>query len=408
MVVVGINLGTTDSYVAAYFSNSVHVLKDNEAKTTPSVVSFEGNAAMVGNPSEQKWRLRPENTIYDSTRFLGKRFSDPSISGDDQRWHFKVTEDEGKVAFKIGWKTVSPEKVISHILIELKSIAKFRLKTKVTEAVIAVPAYFNASQINGTIKAAQMAGLSVRQIISEPISACLAFGFAYDWQDTTVLVYDLGGSTFDVSIVKIKKNVYDVSAICGISHLGGRDFDQEICDHFLNVLIRSGNDISKDDRALAILKDYCVVAKEDLTKHQAAEVYIPKLRPLLNFRSGITRQQFERRCTPLVQKSLSVVKETLDRSGLSKHRIDEVILVGGSTRIPLVRQLLQEFFDGKTLRTMKNPEEAAAIGAALRGALMNGNLKVPTFDGQKTEHQFQLEQQLEVLIPRARLTNARK
>ena len=383
--VIGIDLGTTNSCVAIVEDGQPVVLTNQEgARTTPSVVAFtKDNTNLVGQIAKRQAVTNPENTIYSAKRFIGKNFSE--IKDERHRMPYKVVQKGDGCAFKIKDDVYTPEQISSIILQKLKTAAEDYLHDKVTEAVITVPAYFDDSQRQATKDAGRIAGLEVKRIINEPTAAALAYGYGVDRKDSSnkeikkVIVFDFGGGTFDVSIIEIDSSLVEVKATNGDTHLGGDDFDKVILEWlFVEFKKANGIDLSTDEMALQRLKEATEKAKIELSAAMETEINLPFITAdasgpkHLNMK--LTRSKFESLSEQLIQRSINCCKKALDDSGFKVSEIDEVLLVGGSTRIPAIQKTIKEFFKKEPNKSI-NPDEVVALGAALQGGILSSDVK---------------------------------
>jgi heat shock protein 1/8 len=385
---IGIDLGTTYSAVGVFEHGKCEIIANDQGnRTTPSYVAFTDTERLIGDAAKNQVAMNPENTVFDAKRLIGRPFDDPAVQKDIKHYPFKVSKDPVDGSCWIGTeyrgehKKFRPEEISSMILTKMKETAEAYLGKTVKKAVITVPAYFNDAQRQATKDAGAIAGLEVLRIINEPTAAALAYGLEKDVStEKTILIYDLGGGTFDVSILVIDnvdgKNFYEVKATSGDTHLGGEDFDDRMTNHFVAEFKRkyNGKDMSGNPRAMRRLRTACERAKRTLSSSTQASVEIDALFDGMDFYTSITRARFEELCADLFRKTLDSVEEALRHAKLDKGAIEEVVLVGGSTRIPRVQKLLQDFFNGKELNKSINPDEAVAYGAALQAASLTGKL----------------------------------
>jgi len=372
-IAIGIDLGTTYSCVAFYQNGKVEVIenKNTGQRTTPSVVTFTDHERIIGKPSKVS-----ENTVYEVKRLIGRKFDDQHVVNDSKKWPFKVINQNSKpmveVTYRLKKEVFCPEQISSMVLERMKEIANLHLAQTVVDAVITVPAYFSDSQRLATKDAAKIAGLNVLRIINEPTAAAIAYGF--DKKITNkknILVFDLGGGTFDVSIMKIESGEFKVIAIGGDTHLGGCDFDNRLLDHLVEYYrTKYGKDISNNKRALYRLRVQCEIAKRSLSEAYEATIEIDGFVDGEDFEVKVSRALFERLNDDLFNKSIQILKQTLEDSKLRKNEIDDVILIGGSIRIPKIQNLIKEFFDGKEPFQNINADEAVAYGAAIQAAIL--------------------------------------
>ena len=384
--IIGIDLGTTNSCLAVVEGGSPKVIENNEGgRTTPSVIAYtDGNEVLVGTPAKRQAVTNPENTIYAIKRLIGRRFSDDVVKKDIDMVPYKIIEAEnGDAWVKSGDKELAPPQVSAEVLKKLKKSAEDYLGHEVKEAVITVPAYFNDSQRQATKDAGKIAGLDVKRIINEPTAAALAYGLDKKKGDSTVAVYDLGGGTFDISIIEISEvdgeHQFEVLSTNGDTFLGGEDFDLKLIDFFVEEFKNeSGFDLKSDPLALQRLKEAAEKAKIELSSSEQTEVNLPYITADASgpkhFVQKITRAKLEGLVEDLVEKSLKPMQLALDDAKLSLNDIDEVLLVGGQTRMPLVQEKVKNFF-GKEAKKDLNPDEAVALGAAIQGSVLSGDTK---------------------------------
>ncbi|KAK9359860.1 heat shock protein 70 family [Lipomyces starkeyi] len=375
---IGIDLGTTYSCVATYDSAVEIIANEQGNRVTPSFVAFTDKERLIGDAAKNQAALNPRNTVFDAKRLIGRRFDDPSVQKDAKTWPFAVISDpSGQPLIEVDYlgerKSFSPQEISSMVLIKMKEIAEAKLGKKVEKAVITVPAYFNDSQRQATKDAGAIAGLNVLRIINEPTAAAIAYGLGAGKtkKEKYVLIFDLGGGTFDVSLLKIEGGVFTVKATAGDTHLGGQDFDTNLLEHFKAEFKRkTKHDISDDARALRRLRSACERAKRTLSSVTQTTVEIDSLFQGEDFNTNITRARFEDLNAALFKSTLSPVEQVLKDAKVEKSAVDEVVLVGGSTRIPKIQKMLSDFFDGKQLEKSINPDEAVAYGAAVQGAIL--------------------------------------
>jgi L1 cell adhesion molecule like protein len=377
---IGIDLGTTYSCVGAYRNGQVDIFaNDMGNRTTPSVVAFTEHERLIGDSAKNQATMNVINTIYDVKRLIGRKFSDPIVQNDIKLWPFKVIQgpnDKPLVEVKIGQETkqFSAEEISAMVLTKMKETAEAALGQKVIRAVITVPAYFNDSQRQATKDAAIIAGLTPMRILNEPTAGALCYGLDKDKEkEHNVLIFDLGGGTFDVSLLCVSLGVFEVKATGGDTHLGGEDFDNDLVNYCIkDIQKKHKKDISKIPRAIRRLKTACEKAKRALSSGHQTTVEVDALFDGVDYNTVLTRARFEEICGHWFQKTLEPVRKVLEDSKISKSQIDEIVLVGGSTRIPKVQELLKEFFGGKVLCKSVNVDEAVAYGAAVQAAIMNG------------------------------------
>jgi L1 cell adhesion molecule like protein len=378
-IAIGIDLGTTYSCVGVWQNDRVEIIANDQGnRTTPSYVAFTDTERLIGDAAKNQVAMNPINTVFDAKRLIGRKFSDPSVQSDMKHWPFKVIPKEGdkpyiQVAYMGQTKDFAPEEISSMVLLKMKEIAEAYLGHKVNDAVVTVPAYFNDSQRQATKDAGVIAGLNVKRIINEPTAAAIAYGLDKKGAEKNVLIFDLGGGTFDVSLLTIEDGIFEVKATAGDTHLGGEDFDNRMVNHFVAEFKRKHKkDISDNPRALRRLRTACERAKRTLSASAQASIEIDSLYEGIDFYTSITRARFEELNIDLFRSCLQPVESVLRDSKLDKSSIHEIVLVGGSTRIPKVQQLLQDFFNGKELCKSINPDEAVAYGAAVQAAILSG------------------------------------
>lgn len=376
---IGIDLGTTNSCVAVTKGDgTVEIIPNDQGnRTTPSYVAFTESERLIGDGAKNQVAMNPHNTVFNAKRLIGRKFDEPNVQKDMSHWPFKVINRGGKpvmqVQFRGAEKVFSPEEISSMVLHYMKTVAENHLGKQVKKAVVTVPAYFNDSQRQATKDAGTIAGLDVLRIINEPTAAAIAYGLNQKGGEKNILVFDLGGGTFDVSILTIEEGVFEVKATAGDTHLGGEDFDNRLVEHFVKEFRRKHNlDITTNPRSLRRLRSACEGAKRNLSTATTTTLQIDSLMEGVDLSSSITRAKFEQLCSDLFNATLDPVKRVMSDSKLSKDEIAEVVLVGGSTRIPKVTQLLRDFFGGKQLNQSINPDEAVAYGAAVQGAVLTG------------------------------------
>ncbi|SMN21348.1 similar to Saccharomyces cerevisiae YDL229W SSB1 Cytoplasmic ATPase that is a ribosome-associated molecular chaperone, functions with J-protein partner Zuo1p [Maudiozyma saulgeensis] len=376
---IGIDLGTTYSCVATYESSVEIIANEQGNRVTPSFVAFTPEERLIGDAAKNQAALNPKNTVFDAKRLIGRRFDEESVQNDMKTWPFKVIDVSGNPMIEVEYlgetKTFSPQEISSMVLIKMKEIAEAKIGKKVEKAVITVPAYFNDAQRQATKDAGSISGLNVLRIINEPTAAAIAYGLGAGKSDKErhVLIFDLGGGTFDVSLLHIAGGVYTVKSTSGNTHLGGQDFDTNLLEHFKGEFKKkTGLDISNDARALRRLRTAAERAKRTLSSVTQTTVEVDSLFDGEDFEASLTRARFEDLNAALFKSTLEPVEQVLKDAKIAKSQIDEVVLVGGSTRIPKVQKLLSDYFDGKQLEKSINPDEAVAYGAAVQGAILTG------------------------------------
>jgi heat shock protein 1/8 len=379
---IGIDLGTTYSCVGVFQHGKVEIIANDQGnRTTPSYVAFTDTERLIGDAAKNQVAMNPQNTVFDAKRLIGRNFNDESVQRDMAHWPFKVIPEGKKpkiqVEYKCETKTFNPEEISSMVLTKMKETAEAYLGQTVKDAVVTVPAYFNDSQRQATKDAGIIAGLNVMRIINEPTAAAIAYGLNNKkgkGGESSVLIFDLGGGTFDVSILTIEDGVFEVKATAGDTHLGGEDFDNRMVDHFVKEFQRKHKiDISSNKRALRRLRTACERAKRTLSASAQASIEIDSLSQGIDFYTSITRARFEEMCADLFRSTLEPVEKALRDAKMDKSSVHEIVLVGGSTRIPKVQKLLSDFFNGKELNKSINPDEAVAYGAAIQAAILNGD-----------------------------------
>lgn len=383
MPAIGIDLGTTYSCVGVWQHGKVEIIANDQGnRTTPSYVAFTDTERLIGDAAKNQVAMNPTNTVFDAKRLIGRRYDDEKIQADLKHWPFKVINDKGKpkiqIEFKGERKIFSPEEISSMVLIKMRETAEAFLGQKIKDAVITVPAYFNDSQRQATKDAGVIGGLNVLRIINEPTAAALAYGLDKNLTgERKVLIFDLGGGTFDISILTIDEgSLFEVKATAGDTHLGGEDFDSRLVRHFSQEFERKyKKDLSKNPRALRRLRTAAERAKRTLSSSTETTLEIDALYDGIDFYTKISRARFEELCSDLFRSTLDPVEKALNDAKMDKRSIDDIVLVGGSTRIPKIQSILQNFFSGKQLNLSINPDEAVAYGAAVQAAILSGEGK---------------------------------
>ena len=377
---IGIDLGTTYSCVGVWQHDRVEIISNDQGnRTTPSYVAFTDDERLIGDAAKNQTAMNPKNTVFDAKRLIGRKFSDKKVQDDMKDWSYEVVSGPGdkpmiNVESHGEKKTFSPEEISSMVLTKMKDIAESFMGKPVKDAVVTVPAYFNDSQRQATKDAAAIAGLNCLRIINEPTAAAIAYGLDKNKdEDKIVLIFDLGGGTFDVSLLNIEGGIFEVKATAGDTHLGGEDFDARLLRHFTEEFKRKHKkDLSGNARALRRLRTACERAKRTLSSTSQTTVEIDSLFEGIDFYSSITRARFEDLNADLFRKCMEPVEQVIRDAKMDKSKVDEVVLVGGSTRIPKIQQMLSNFFNGKELNKSINPDEAVAYGASVQAAILSG------------------------------------
>lgn len=377
---IGIDLGTTYSCVAVWQNDRVEIVANDQGnRTTPSYVAFTNDERLVGDAAKNQAAANPKNTVFDAKRLIGRKLSDPTVQSDMKHWPFTVKEGKGgKPIIDVEWKNERKEflaeEISAAVLTKMKHIAEAYLGTDVRDAVITVPAYFNDSQRQATKDAGVIAGLNVLRIINEPTAAALAYGLDRKAVgEQNILIFDCGGGTHDLSILTLDDGVFEVKATAGDTHLGGEDFDNLLVDHCVQEFKRKTKlDVSTNPRALRRLRTACERAKRVLSSSTQTSIEVDSLMEGNDFTTMMTRAKFEQLCEPVFRRTVAPLDQLLRDAKLSKEEIHEIVMVGGSTRIPRIRQLLQDYFNGKKLNDSVNPDEAVAYGAAVQAHILTG------------------------------------
>jgi heat shock protein 1/8 len=380
---IGIDLGTTYSCVGVWQNNRVEIIANDQGnRTTPSYVAFTSEERIIGDAAKNQVAMNCENTVFDAKRLIGRKFTDELVQKDMKHWPFVVKADKSdkpiiEVEYKGERKEFSAEEISSMVLIKMKETAESYLGKEVKNAVITVPAYFNDSQRQATKDAGAISGLNVLRIINEPTAAAIAYGLdktSDSKGEKNVLIFDLGGGTFDVSVLSIEDGIFEVKATAGDTHLGGEDFDNRMVDYFLQEFKRKfKKDMTSNNRSMRRLRTACERAKRTLSSSTNAQIEIDSLFEGVDFNSTITRARFEDINMDYFKKCMEPVEKVMKDAGFSKSQISDIVLVGGSTRIPKIQQMLSEYFGGKQLCKTINPDEAVAYGATVQSAILSGH-----------------------------------
>merc|ERR1712045_36207 len=378
---IGIDLGTTYSCVGVWKNDGVEIIANDQGnRTTWAYVAFTDTERLIGDAAKNQVVRNPENTVFDAKRLIGRKFADPIVQADIKLWPFKVIAGQGdkpmiQVSSQGEDKKYHPEEVSSMILLKMKETAEAYLGGKINDAVVTVPAYFNDSQRQATKDAGTISGMNVLRIINEPTAAAIAYGLDKKGSgERNILIYDMGGGTFDVSLLTIEDGIFEVKSTAGDTHLGGEDFDNRMVNHFVQEFKRKHKkDLTQNKRSLRRLRTACERAKRTLSASAQASIEIDSLFEGVDFYTSITRARFEELCADLFRGTLEPVEKSLRDAKMDKSSINDVVLVGGSTRIPKIQKLLMDFFNGKELNRSINPDEAVAYGAAVQAAILVGD-----------------------------------
>ncbi|PGH27700.1 chaperone DnaK [Polytolypa hystricis UAMH7299] len=377
--VIGIDLGTTYSCVGVMQNGKVEILVNDQGnRITPSYVAFNDEERLVGDAAKNQYAANPRRTIFDIKRMIGRKFDDKDVQKDLKHFPFKVVNKDGKPQVNVEVagvpKDFTPEEVSAMVLGKMKEIAESFLGKTVTHAVVTVPAYFNDNQRQATKDAGIIAGLNVLRVVNEPTAAAIAYGLDKTGDERQIIVYDLGGGTFDVSLLSIDNGAFEVLATAGDTHLGGEDFDHRVMDYFVKVYNKKNNvDVSKDLKSMGKLKREVEKAKRTLSSQMSTRIEIEAFHDGNDFSETLTRAKFEELNMDLFKKTLKPVEQVLKDAKVKKSEVHDIVLVGGSTRIPKVQALLEEFFGGKKASKGINPDEAVAFGAAVQGGVLSGD-----------------------------------
>ncbi|KAK5196801.1 Hsp70 chaperone [Exophiala xenobiotica] len=377
---IGIDLGTTYSCVGIFRDDRIEIIANDQGnRTTPSFVAFTDTERLIGDAAKNQVAMNPTNTVFDAKRLIGRKFADAEVQADMKHFPFKVVDKGSKpvieVEFKGETKQFTPEEISSMVLTKMRETAESYLGGTVNNAVVTVPAYFNDSQRQATKDAGLIAGLNVLRIINEPTAAAIAYGLDKKTVgERNVLIFDLGGGTFDVSLLTIEEGIFEVKSTAGDTHLGGEDFDNRLVNHFVNEFKRKHKkDLSTNARALRRLRTACERAKRTLSSSAQTSIEIDSLYEGIDFYTSITRARFEELCQDLFRSTMEPVERVLRDAKIDKSSVHEIVLVGGSTRIPRIQKLVSDFFNGKEPNKSINPDEAVAYGAAVQAAILSGD-----------------------------------
>merc|ERR1711976_575275 len=377
---IGIDLGTTYSCVGVWANDKVEIITNDQGlNTTPSYVAFTEDERLIGDSAKNQTARNPLNTVFDAKRLIGRKFAEQSVQADVKLWPFKVesgADDKPMIVvqYKGETKKFQAEQISSMVLVKMKEIAEAYLGKEVKDAVVTVLAYFNDSQRQATKDAGTISGINILRIINEPTAAAIAYGLdKQSAQEKNILIFDLGGGTFDVSLLAIEEGIFEVKATNGHTHLGGEDFDEKLLNYCISQFKnKTGIDVSGNKRAIRRLRTQCEKAKRILSSSTQATIECEALSEGEDFTTQITRAKFEELCMDLFRQCIAPVENVLKDSEIAKNQVHEIVLVGGSTRIPKIQQMISEFFNGKKLNKTINPDEAVAYGAAVQAAILNG------------------------------------
>ncbi|KAL1971695.1 hypothetical protein VTN31DRAFT_2316 [Thermomyces dupontii] len=376
---VGIDLGTTYSCVGVFRDDRIEIIANDQGnRTTPSFVAFTDTERLIGDAAKNQVAMNPQNTVFDAKRLIGRKFNDPEVQSDAKHFPFKIVDKNSKpiieVEFKGETRQFTPEEISSMVLTKMRETAESYLGGTVNNAVITVPAYFNDSQRQATKDAGLIAGLNVLRIINEPTAAAIAYGLDKKASgERNVLIFDLGGGTFDVSLLTIEEGIFEVKATAGDTHLGGEDFDNRLVNHFVNEFKRKHKkDLSTNPRALRRLRTACERAKRTLSSSAQTSIEIDSLFEGIDFYTSITRARFEELCQDLFRSTMEPVERVLRDAKVDKSSVHEIVLVGGSTRIPKIQRMVADYFNKEPNKSI-NPDEAVAYGAAVQASILSGD-----------------------------------
>ncbi|KAH7347791.1 heat shock protein 70 family [Plectosphaerella cucumerina] len=377
---VGIDLGTTYSCCAIYMHDKCDIIANDQGnRVTPSYVAFNDSERLIGDAAKNQVAMNPHNTVFDAKRLIGRKFADPEVQADMKHFPFKVIDKAGKPAIEVEFKgenkVFTPEEISAMVLTKMRETAEAYTGKTINNAVVTVPAYFNDSQRQATKDAGLIAGLNVLRIINEPTAAAIAYGLDKKVEgERNVLIFDLGGGTFDVSLLTIEEGIFEVKSTAGDTHLGGEDFDNRLVNHFVAEFKRKHKkDLSSNARALRRLRTACERAKRTLSSSAQTSIEIDSLFEGIDFYTSITRARFEELCQDLFRSTIQPVDRVLTDAKIDKSQVHEIVLVGGSTRIPRVQKLITDYFNGKEPNKSINPDEAVAYGAAVQAAILSGD-----------------------------------
>jgi len=383
--IIGIDLGTTFSCVGVWQNDRVEIISNDQGnRITPSYVAFTDTERLIGDAAKNQCGMNPENTLFDAKRLIGRIYDDPVVQADMKHWPFKVINNNGKPMFQCMYKgevkTFKPEEISSMVLSKMKETAEAYLGHPVKDAVITCPAYFNDAQRQATKDAGTIAGLNVVRIINEPTAAAIAYGLDKTKASENIVVFDFGGGTLDVTVLEIDDGVFEVKATAGDTHLGGEDIDNVLVDYFVDDFKRKNGKVidrntNSGKKTIRRLRTACERAKRTLSTSTSANIEIDSLYDGIDFYSSITRARFEELCTPIFRRCIEPLNKVLNDAKIDKKNINEVVMIGGSSRIPKIQSMVSEFFHGKKLNLSINPDEAVAYGAAVQGAIMSGKNK---------------------------------